>query len=506
MKSKKFLVFALCSLLFVQAKAQELLNYPLDTVRGVEVYRYAVDKGIGLYRIGVNFNISQSEILRMNPHLRERGVHYKEIIFIPTGRKIGAKQTATTSQSMIVETEPVVVQTTITETRAGGTRVVSDATSRPVVVESKPVAEEKPVVVESKPVVVEAKPAVEEKPVVIEQTPIVEPVVLATDSVFSGERRVIELALMLPFESQQTKRSSNAERMTEFYQGALLALRDLQSDSLLYRLRVYDTERSERRVNALVDSTELDHVRGVLGLVYPIQVERMAAWCDAHKVPLLLPFSDDSEVEANPQMLQFNSTDKQEADSLCEWIRNHNVHCVMVDVQDADLASSVRTLRKQMRSHAITYSSLALFDLVKDSARYALDDTRENLIILHSDRYQHIRILLPHLQKLQKAGYKIRIVSQYSWLKENIELPQIYTSVFTADGDRSAYETMWRQFFVGNHSTEAPRYDLLGYDLMQTLVSWLNGKREYIGLQSAIRWEKVGNGGWQNGNVQVVVK
>ena len=69
-------------------QAQELLNYPLDTVNGVEVYRYQVEKSIGLYRVGVNFNVSQSEIVRLNPQLRERGLHFGETLLIPTKRPV----------------------------------------------------------------------------------------------------------------------------------------------------------------------------------------------------------------------------------------------------------------------------------------------------------------------------------------------------------------------------------------------------------------------------------
>ena len=242
MKSKAFIV-ALCALLFVQAKAQELLNYPLDTVNGEEVYRYQVEKSIGLYRIGVNFNVPQSEIIRLNPQLRERGLHYEEILLLPTGRKVEAKREEVNVKREEVRDSviPEVQDTVVTDER--------------------------------------------------------DTVVVTTDTVVAepDNRRVVELALMLPFESQQTKRSGNAERMMEFYQGALLALQNLQNDSILYRLRVYDTERSERRVQALSDSTELDSVRAILGLVYPIQIERMASWCAAHQVPLLLPFSNDMD-------------------------------------------------------------------------------------------------------------------------------------------------------------------------------------------------------------------
>ena len=105
MKNKAFILLALCSLLFVQAKAQELLNYPLDTVNGEEVYRYQVEKSIGLYRVGVNFNVSQSEIVRLNPQLRERGLHFGETLLIPTKRPV------------VISTKPRIVETIVKETK-----------------------------------------------------------------------------------------------------------------------------------------------------------------------------------------------------------------------------------------------------------------------------------------------------------------------------------------------------------------------------------------------------
>ena len=452
-KSFKFGVLFLCSLFVMQTKAQDLLPYPLDTVNGEEMYRYEVERSIGLYRISVKFGIPQSEIIRYNPQIQEYGVRYGESLMIPTHRPV------------IQQTEFKIVSETVTET------VV------PVSGEGL---------------------AVSGDTVIAPQDTFVAP---------ATHQRVVELALLLPFESKQTKRSANAERMTEFYQGALLALQNLQNDSTLYRLRVIDTERSERRVNALCDSTELDSVQAILGLVYPIQIERMTEWCTAHNIPLLLPFSDDADLAAHPQLLQFNSTDRQKADTLCAWLQHQDSsRCVVVEVKESDMTGSVRTLRKQMRANGIAYKGMALRDLLNDSVAYALDTAMENIIILHSDKYQHVRMLIPHLEKLQKAGYRIRIVSQYAWLKEEISLPQVYTSVFTSDANRATYDTNWDLYFANTHVSETPRYDLLGYDLMQALVGWLNGTQETHGLQSIIRWQQIENGGYQNACVEVKVK
>lgn len=484
-KSLKFGVLALCSLLFIQAKAQDLKPYPLDTINGEEVYRYRVERSIGLYRIGVNFDVKQSDIIRLNPQLRERGVHFDEVLLIPTGRPV-VKNPKTVPQE---------------EIKADTVAVVQDSVA-PIVADTIVPADTLPL--DTLPIDTFSIDSI-----ALDTIPAAVPMEQRLAELNPDGKPVIELALLLPFESQQqTKRSGNAARMLEFYQGALLALHDLQNDSLIYRLRVYDTERNERRVRALCDTTELDSVQAVLGLVYPVQIEVMSEWCAVHQVPLLLPFSDDIVLNSRPAVLQFNSTDLQEADSLCNWIiaQGDSMQCVTIDVKESDLASSMRVLRKQMKTYKINSTSLVLRDLLNDSAAYALDTAKENLIILHSDRFQHVRMLLPHLNKLQEQGYRLRLISQYSWQKEQIGLPQIYTSVFTADTIPADYDALWQKHYVNEHVSETPRYDLLGYDLMKALVGWLHGERESIGLQSAIRWEQVGEGGWQNAVVKVIEK
>jgi hypothetical protein len=483
---KVIVLFVLCSLFFVQAKAQELLDYPLDTIKGEEVYRYEVERSIGLYRISVNFHVSQSEIVRLNPQLRERGVHYAELLYIPTGRKVDTSKP--TSKPTVQPQKPVLTQPKRDTVYIHDTVYIRE----PIAMVDEPkVAKDTDTI-----------PLIPDSLIFVDLPPL--PNSFFLDS--TPQKRVVEMALLLPFESQQTKRSGNADRMLEFYQGTLMALNDLQNDSTVYRLRVYDSERSERRVNALCDSTELDSVQGILGLVYPIQIERMSTWCESRQVPLLLPFADDIDLASHPQVLQFNSSALQEADSLCAWIIAHeaNLHCVALDVNESDLTEPIRILLDRMEEDSIELSWISMEELMSDSAAWVLDSEKENLFILHSDRFQQVRILLPYIVKLQEAGYKVRIVSQYSWQKEHLNLPQVYTSVFTSDIGFEIYDAMWSEFFKNDHVSENPRYDLLGYDLMRALVAWLNGETETEGLQSIVRWAQVENGGYQNTCVKVI--
>ena len=459
MRSRRIFFILAALVAMTSIRAQELLNYPLDTIDGEEVYRYEVERSIGLYRIGVNFGVQQNDIIRLNPQLRERGLHYGETLLIPTKRPV------------VKETKAQVVQTIITETR------IAVATPDSVV------------------------------PTIDSIASTVDSTVSTVDSIaVAPQRKVIELALLLPFESRQIKRSVNADRMMEFYEGALLALRDLQNDSTLYRLRVYDTERSERRVNALCDSTELDSVQGILGPVYPIQIDIVANWCEKHQVPLMLPFSDEMDLQGHPYLYQFNSPDKDEAKALAQWIANReDRHCVFVETRESDLAPSIRLLRQELKAQNIPYSTLAFHDLMNDSVSYAIDQFQENIFILHSDRYQQVRMALPHIAKI--AARKL-LVSQYSWQKENIDMPQVYTSKFASDTDLTEYDQQWQETYKNQHVSEMPRYDLLGYDLMREMISLIRkDANQHTSLQSPIVWESSSEqDGWQNTYIHIVEK
>lgn len=482
---RKFICI-LAALTAITALRAQVPDCPLDTINGEEVYRYTVEKSIGLYRIGVNFDVPQSEIIRMNPQLKERGLHFGETLYIPTGRKVEPKPVVQT----VIKHDTIVIVDTI--------RIPAETVAPAIAHKDTP---------HTDTLRVDSMRA-DSVSIAVADT-ILTLDSLRTDSAVADTRRVIELALMLPFESQQTKRSANAERIMEFYQGALLALNNAQNDSTLYRLRVYDTERSDRRVAALCDTLchELDSVRGIIGLAYPVQIERMSEWCTAHNVPLLLPFSDDINLTGKPQLMQFNSTDAQEAEAITQWINAHEapVHCVTVDAREAEVAGCIRTLRNQMRKDTIACTTVTIRDVLSDSLSLALAADKQNLIILHSDKFNRVRTMIPHIEQCASRGYDIVLLSQYSWQREDIHLPQIYTSVFTADADVAAYDALWSKYFTNEHVSDIPRYDLLGYDLMNAMLRRLRNEQQSNGLQADILWTRTGEeDGWQNANVRVI--
>ena len=296
------------------------------------------------------------------------------------------------------------------------------------------------------------------------------------------------------------------DRFVDFYEGVLLAIRELQTDTTRFILDVYDTEKSDLRVRQLIDSGRLEGVDAVLGLAYPMQLMQVGEWAKEKQVPVLAPFIDHIEgIETNPYILQFNPSSQQEAQAMAEWLSEHRekVNCVLIDAKEADIPQSIRLLHREIIVRDIPTTTTSIRNILNDSLGTALRNDVENILIFNTEKYSNIQVLIPRIQKV--AGERsITLYSKYSWSKENIPLPQIFTSVFKQQIINDAvYEEDFQRYFGHEHTTDTPRFDLLGYDLMKELVAYLQGT-EYHGLLSDIRFEHISAaGGLVNTNIEI---
>ena len=430
----------------------ELLPYPTDTINGQVFYRYRVPRSIGLYRVSVTFGVSQEEIIKWNPQLRERGLHYDETILVP------CRDTA----------EPEALQPSNEEPEA-------------------------------------PKPSNEEP----DSIPADTVVAVVPDSIAKDSIKPIKLALLLPLQSESAQRDASADRFLEFYEGALLALYDLQAKQK-FELFVYDIGKSEDKVRQLVRDSVLRDMDAIIGPAYPAQVNVIAEVALSDSIPTLIPFTNKiKDITTNPYLMQFNPDVKREAKALVDYLEpsKANVNIVFIDAKEADIPYSVREFRQEARNRGFSITRVSVKDILADMLGKSLKDSAENIIIFNTEKYSNLQLLMPHVLN-GKGGKKVTMYSQYSWQKEQVLLPQIYTSVFATDvpADLTHYEGLFTLFFQHKHKTDLPRFDLLGYDITRQMIAWLKGK-EYYGLQSDINFERVSEtGGYINTHVAIIRK
>lgn len=535
MKKLLLILTIFCSLM---ASAQTM-DYETKVIDGKTYYLYPVQKGEGLYRISKNFGVSQEEVVRLNPILKTEGVKLDQILLIPVREvidstlyvvhKIEPKQTLYSISkqykvtiAQIEELNPVTSQTMrIGERLLITKKAVSLPTQK--VEDKKEIVQvtEPQITEETKPAPVQDQQRAKEIDNLLaqsftlnnaEDTLVNENLVDTT--VFEG--KPIEIAVLLPFMTDAPKRDANTERFSEFYEGLLLAINDLQASGRRFIIRTYDTDKTEARMQTILMDSALTTVDAIVGPAYPQQVPIVTQFAKEHHIPILIPFTSKvNDLADNEWIMQFNPDETTMALRLAEQIEHYRgrVNCVFFTDDKLEQTTSNKVIKDYITTHSINNREVSFYNLLEGDYSAFFSNSQVNLVVLPSDKYNDISSCIPVLKNASN-DYPILLLSEYSWQKENIQLDQLYAYLFDAKNNSMSelmsYNANRQQFFQAQIKNDHPRYDLLGYDLTSWLTYVLEQEGDnltekilavgkYTGIQSDLDFNQIdNNGGWLN--------
>lgn len=319
-------IFVLTALMsFSQQK-----DYPIEEKDGVPCYRYEVQRGEGLYRISINFGVTQEELIQFNPSLQTNGLKYGQTIFIPVKQQVNTDNYEThvveqgetlfslsrkfsvsieelkrlnpvTSRSLPIGTPIFIRPKTIATTE----------NTLEVRAIEKPIAEQKDSIPAS-----DTLPFSEVRPIVVHFLPedsipadtIIEP----ADSLLPDtltEPAPLRLAFFIPININAPKRDISNDRFLYFYEGALLAIRELQMEGQRMEVYFIDNGAPTFRINDELNKHGMDSLDAIIGHFSDESMAVVSPFCRNHQTMLLVPFSNKSDSTAvNPYILQFNPT------------------------------------------------------------------------------------------------------------------------------------------------------------------------------------------------------
>lgn len=506
---KKTYVYGLLMGLFMfllPAQAQnQLLSYPTDTVDGKVYYLYTVERSIGLYRISVNFGVTQEEILQANPHLQHQGLRFEEVIRIPAKTAVASQEP--TPVPMAVEPiaeEPAVEEKAATTPSERPTRIRrprNEKRNRLVLFDDDREIRKK-----------KTTPVVDTPLLTIVDT-------LRVDSLTQTDTTVIRLAYLLPLHADAIKRDKNMERFYDFYAGALIAIYETQAQGQRLDIHTFDIGKTAQRTKEVIaNHPEIRQMDAIIGPAYSQQVTTVIDSLKQDSIWCLIPFlSRVDGIDKHTFLMKFNPSQQIEADTVARYLaqRKDSVNCVLIEQKEGEvIPSGIAALHKALKQHQVPTSTITLKALLTDSVEGAFHPDKENIIIFNTERYANLQTVMPHL--LRACGnYHVTLFSHYSWQNEKIILPQLYTSVFApmpiVPDD---YEQLFEQYFDHELSSDQPRYDLLGYDLTKHLLGMLQQQQmpndsishaTYEGIQANIHYLQTNpQGGLENHIVHII--
>ena len=529
-------------------------SWPKDTVDGVVVYRYTVQKSEGLYRISKNFNVSQEELVTLNPKLQKEGLKFGQVILIPV------KDAPQSADSSYVKHVIAPKETLYAISKRYGVSVAELQAANPVVSKNMPIgatlliplrasqaASPQPQAEASSALPVPQPQA--ETPKIAAEAPKEEAVALPapelqTDSPAeaqsdSADVRIpvlsldssmvsalpLRLAYLLPLQTNASRRDGQMDRFIDFYEGALLAIYEAQACGQRFEIFTYDVQKSDSVIQQVLKRGEMQNMDAIIGPAYPAQVSHAALFAKHNRIPCIIPFTNKvSGLEHNPYLVQFNPNAQQEAEAAVRLLaaQKDSLQLVFVDPQASDVSAFVSMLREKVLAAGFATADISLQTIINDSLTSVLRQDKMNILVFNTDKYSSVSPVLNQVAN-QKKGHSLALFGRYSWQQEKCPIEMVYVSIFhEPNADLLAsYEALYQQYFGHALSSLHPRYDLLGYDLTKATIRHLllsqqaisdQDKQkvfaeEYHGLQSDIHYEKVSeDGGLENQCIKLVWK
>ena len=568
MKTK--IIVLLAALMWVNGLFAQAETWPKDTVDGVVVYRYTVQKSEGLYRISKNFNVSQEELVRLNPKLQTEGLKLGQVILVP----VKEEQPAAADSSMVKHViEPK--ETLYAISKRYGVSVAELQAANPEVSKNMPIGATLLIPVraaegatlpvpqtqaeapkmdapqpQSEAPKVETPKAEAEAPTI--EAPKADEVVLpapklqadsltavqqvATDSMVEHPLLLpydssiisalpLRIAYLLPFQVEAAKRDGQMDRFIDFYEGALLAIYEAQACGQHFEIFTYDVQKSDIAIQKVLKKGEMQNLDAIIGPAYPAQVSHAALFAKQNRIPCIIPFTNKvSGLEHNPYLMQFNPSAQKEAEAAVRLLSAHkdSLQLVFVDPQASEVSPFVSTLREKALAAGFTTADIALQTIINDSLTTILKQDKKNILVFNSDKYVSVNAVMSKVVN-QKKGHSLALFGRYSWQHEKCPIEMVYVSIFHEPNTAhmASYEALYKQYFGHALSSLQPRYDLLGYDLTKAVIRHLllsqqavsdQDKQhvfaeEHIGLQSDIHYERASEeGGLENMGIKLIWK
>ncbi len=331
----------------------------------------------------------------------------------------------------------------------------------------------------------------------------------------------LRIAYLLPFCTDAVKREQSTDRFIEFYQGALLAIKEAQDKGQGFELFVYDTDKSEARLTQILQQPEMMNIDAIIGPAYSQQVSIASAFAFENHIPLFVPFTSKvSDATRNPYIFQFNPTDEQTRQALLQHIKDKRgqIECVFITTDQSN-KNDAQQLNTLMKKNSFKCINLTAEQVLRDTLPTLIHKNRQQLIIFDTDKLSACQEVINKLSSLTD-DYKLEVLGHYSWAGSNLPLPLIYTTIFHKPStlDNIFYNHKFENYFKTKPDDETPRYDLLGYDLTRYMIEVLQQGTEtpfserakrtkMMGLQNDIIPTQAGNnGGIINNGIEVKEK
>ena len=351
---------------------------------------------------------------------------------------------------------------------------------------------------------------------------LVDTLVVEDEKEFFQEQKdsslIIKIGILLPFRLSDKKAN---DRFLDFYKGCLLALSNAKKKGVSIEVFTYDTENSKETVFAILKDDKLKEVDLIIGPAYAEIIPLVSEFAVNNQIYTVIPFSSSvDDIDKNPYLIQVNTTQKMLMDLVVSDLvkKNRSKLFVLGKVSAGEKDKGrlfAENLEKELIKNHVPYESVDIETANIDSVLELTTNVSTLFLLASEDKNK----VAPYIKILSARKPKnLEIVGFEKWgidLFLGTTLPICYSSLFMDKKTLAtdAYNSQFLSQFGAPVSSDIPRYDMLGFDIMQYMLRMLLIDRENPTngfaipvtdcVQSEFKFVQVENGGWVNQNFYI---
>ena len=378
---------------------------------------HTIQAGETLYKLTTMYNISAKDICEANPGLSAENFRIGQVILIPQKEKEQVVTVQKTTEQSNIQ-GPVVPrckemhkvkrkETIFSVSREYGISEEELIAANP---ELKKGMKKGQLLCIPYPVATTTQPTQKEDPYAI---PPSNSELFRESKETPKKMSTIKAALILPFQEDK--------RMVEYYEGFLMAVDSLKRTGTSLDLYVYDSGKEVSTLNAILSKNEMKKMDVIFGPMHQKQIKPLSDFAKKNDIRLVIPFSQKGEeVFNNPAVYQINTPQSYLYSEVYEHFTRQfpNAHVIFIEPISADKekAEFISGLKQELKNKGISMQTVNE-NATKEMLKAALRNDKENIFIPTSGKNVLLIKVLPQLTLLVRdnTGQNIHLFGYPEW-------------------------------------------------------------------------------------------
>ncbi|MDR1090068.1 MAG: LysM peptidoglycan-binding domain-containing protein [Prevotella sp.] len=293
----------------------------------------------------------------------------------------------------------------------------------------------------------------------------------ATESVSKGE--TVRIGIFFSF--TDTGSSIQKDKLAEYYEGFLLALRDLKAKGLNAEVYTFDTgpEKSTKRLESLFGTNEVKSLNLMIGGVSGQQIEAMSKFSKKTGIRYVIPFGSTNSIESDPGLFQMTTSHSnlypEIIPAFVKKFSGYNIIFIS-ETGSNDKADFVAELKKGLSKSNFQFKTITGSENLLENININLSPGK-NILVPASSSEAALRKVLATMELLSASSVSLFGYPEWQAYTQHTEAlhkfdSYIYSIFFLDEEQKEVQDvaSQYKSWYGKNMINSFPKWGYLGYD------------------------------------------